>query len=86
MISPSAPAALKIALVEKQGGFKVAIDQLKTFDDCYLRSQYEMFMIGEDAKGAKDAAEREAKIKKRREASRKALELGLTKPDAKANA
>ena len=43
-------------------------------------------MIGDDAKGTKDAAERETKIKKRREASRKALELGLTKPDAKANA
>jgi hypothetical protein len=77
---------MKIVLIDKQGGFRVPVEQLKTFDDCYIRSQYEMFMIAEDIKDAKDEKEREAKIAKRRDTARKALELGLSKPDAKANA
>ena len=77
---------LKITLIDKQGGFKAALEQLKTFDDCYLRSQYEIHMIAEDLKGVDDLKQREAKVKARREAAMKALELGLAKPDAKPNA
>ena len=77
---------LKITLIEKQGGFKVPLDQLQTFEDCFVRSQYEMHMIATDLKDVKDQQAREQKIKARREAALKALEIGLTKPDAQPNA
>lgn len=73
----------KINLLAVQGVFKVDLEQLKTFDDCYVRSQYETFMIASDLKGVTDPKEREAKTKARRAAAMKALELGLAKPDAK---
>jgi hypothetical protein len=73
----------KINLLAVQGVFKVDLEQLKTFDDCYVRSQYETFMIGSDLKDVTDPKEREAKTKARRAAAMKALELGLAKPDAK---
>ncbi len=73
---------LMIAVIERQGGFKVPLEQLKTFEDCSVRSQYEIYMISKDLEGVTDVKEREAKVKARREAAMKALELGLTKPDA----
>lgn len=76
----------KIALIEKQGGFKLPVEQLKTFDDCFVRAQYEHYMIAKDVEAAKDPKEREAKVKARHEAAMKALEVGLTKPDAKPDA
>jgi hypothetical protein len=76
----------KIALIERQGGFKLPVEQLKTFDDCFVRAQYEHYMIAKDIEAAKDPKEREAKVKARHEAAMKALEVGLTKPDAKPDA
>jgi hypothetical protein len=76
----------KIALIDRQGGFKVPVEQLKTFDDCFVRAQYEHYMIAQDVADIKDPKEREAKAKARHEAAMKALELGLSKPDAKPDA
>jgi hypothetical protein len=86
---------LKIALIDRQNGFKVPLEQLKTLDDCFVRSQYEMGMTGKDLAALKEPKDtndpeyakylkdRDAAIKNRRDAAIKALEAGLARPDAK---
>jgi hypothetical protein len=73
---------LKIAAMDKQGLFKNRIDTLKTFEDCFVRAQYEQMQIGEDAKKYKDDPD---KLKKSRQehidAILQALQSGLKKPD-----
>ncbi len=74
---------LKIAAMDKQGAFKDPIDKLKTFEDCYVRAQYEIMQIGEDAKKYKDKDQIEGARKARIAEAIKALEAGLKKPEAK---
>jgi hypothetical protein len=75
---------LKIAAMSKQGTFKVAIANLKTFEDCFVRAQYEQVQIGEDAKKYKDDKEKAESARKGHiTAVIEALRLGLQKPDAK---
>jgi hypothetical protein len=79
---------LKIGIIKAQGGFTRNVTALPTFEDCYVRAQYEVFASAEDAKpekdGAKpDAAKLEEMKKKRTETAIAALERGLTLPDAK---
>lgn len=75
---------LKIAAMDKQGAFKDPIDKLKTFEDCYVRAQYEIMQIGEDAKKYKDNRDQiEGARKARIRDAITSLESGLQKPDAK---
>jgi tetratricopeptide (TPR) repeat protein len=73
-------------IMAEQGGFKQDIARLPSFEDCYYRALYEMSQTNEDAKTIKDEKALEAKRKERSETVIKALQLGLTKPDAKGKA
>jgi hypothetical protein len=44
---------LKIVLIGASGGFTRPVADLKTFDDCYVRAQYEIMQMGEDDKKLK---------------------------------
>jgi hypothetical protein len=68
---------LKLAIMSKQGGFTKPVAALPTFEDCYVRAQYET------AQMAKDAGAREGKRKERVATIIAALERGLKLPDAK---
>ena len=75
---------LKIAAMEKQGTFKQTIDKLRSFEDCYVRAQYEQMQIAEDVKQAKGNESQEEKARKQRFANIiQALQAGLKKPDVK---
>jgi hypothetical protein len=75
---------LKIEAMSKQGTFKEPIARLRTFEECYVRAQYEQMQIAEDAKqfkGNKGRAEEERK--KRIQNIIESLQEGLKKSDAK---
>jgi hypothetical protein len=75
---------LKLAIMDKQGTFKEPISKLKTFEDCYVRAQYEQMQIGEDANKYKDDPKKaEAARKEHMQAILEALQSGLKKPDVK---
>jgi hypothetical protein len=75
---------LKIAVIgEQQGGFKGPAAGLNSFEDCYVRAQYEALMLGEDAKTEKDPAKAEEQRKKRVATLIEALQRGLGLPDGK---
>ncbi len=74
---------LKIVIIGKQGGFTKPVVDLKSFDDCFVRAQYEIMQIGEDAKKIKDAAELEKLRKKHVDTLLAALDQGLKMPEAK---
>ncbi len=70
--------------MNKQGLFKEPIDKLKTFEECYVRAQFEVMEIGADAKKYKDNKDQlEGSRKARIAEAIKALQAGLAKPDAK---
>ncbi len=69
---------LKLAIMAKQGGFTKPVNSLTTFEDCYVRAQYETAQL------AKDGAAPQAKRKERVGTVIAALERGLKLPDAKA--
>ena len=73
----------KIRLTGLSGGFTKPVAQLATFDDCYVRAQYEMMEMGEDARKLK-GPELEAKRADRTKTVLAALERGLGLPDPKA--
>ena len=76
---------LKIAAMDKQGLFKNTIDKLRTFEDCFVRAQYEQMQIGEDVKKYKDdPGKLKAARKQRIGTIIQALQAGLKKPDARA--
>jgi hypothetical protein len=76
---------LKIAAMDKQGLFKNTIDKLRTFEDCFVRAQYEQMQMGEDVKKYKDDPVKLKGARKQRVgAIIQALQAGLTKPDARA--
>jgi hypothetical protein len=75
---------LKLAVMDKQGTFKQPISKLKTFEDCYVRAQYEQMQIGEDDKKYKDDPKKAEDARKEHlKAILEALQSGLKKPDAK---
>jgi hypothetical protein len=79
---------LKIAIIRGQGGFDHSVESLRTFEDCYVRAQYEVFSASEAAKPGKDGKQPDANQieeirKKHTEKAIEALRLGLRLPDAK---
>ena len=75
---------LKIAAMDKQGTFKQDIDRLRTFEDCFVRAQYEQMKIAEDVKEAKDDKDKAEKARKQRTANIiKSLQAAFKKPDVK---
>jgi hypothetical protein len=79
---------LKIAIIDAQGGFTRAVTVLPTFEDCYVRAQYETLQSAKDAEPGKDgikpdAAKLEEMRKNRVKTAVAALERGLTLRDAK---
>jgi hypothetical protein len=75
---------LKIEAMAQQGTFKKPIDRLLTFEDCYVRAQYEQMQIAEDAKQFKDNRSRAEEERKKRIANIiAALQSGLKKAGAK---
>jgi hypothetical protein len=75
---------LKLAAMSKQGLFKQPIPQLKTFEDCYVRAQYEISEISADAKKYENDGKQMAGARKARiVAAIDALQTGLKKPEAK---
>jgi hypothetical protein len=73
---------LKISVIELQGGFTRPIAELKNFDDCLVRAQYEVMKMGEDAKTLK-GEELDKKHKERTATVLEALQRGLALPDGK---
>jgi hypothetical protein len=74
---------LKITTIVKQGGFKVPLAKLSSFEDCYIRAQFEAHELNREAHEAKDPKEFDKKRKERLATIIAALERGLTLPDAK---
>jgi hypothetical protein len=76
---------LKIEAMAKQGTFKKPISSLRTFEDCYVRAQYEQMQIAEDVKQFKDNPTRAEEARKKRIKNiLEALQAALKKYDAKA--
>jgi hypothetical protein len=73
---------LKIAIIGAQGGFTRKVEELKSFDDCFVRAQYEIMEMGDDAKKLK-GAELEKRRKERIETVLEALDRGLAMPEGK---
>ncbi len=77
---------LKIEAMAKQGLFKKPIARLTTFEDCYVRAQYEQMEIAADAKKFKDnPTQAEAARKQRIAHIIEALRSGLKQPEAKSS-
>jgi hypothetical protein len=75
---------LKIDAMAKQGTFKKPIGNLLTFEDCYVRAQYEQMQIAEDGKQFKDNPSRADEGRKKRIKNIiEALQAALKKADAK---
>jgi tetratricopeptide (TPR) repeat protein len=73
---------LKIDVVVKQGGFSKKIEQLKTFDECFLRAQFEIDQVSEDIKKQPTAKPDDLR-KVRIESALAALDRGLNLPEVK---
>jgi hypothetical protein len=73
---------LKINVIALQGGFTRPVAELKNFDDCLVRAQFEVMEMGEDARTLK-GEELEKKRKQRVETVLEALRRGLALPDGK---
>lgn len=75
---------LKIEAMAKQGTFKKPISNLRTFEDCYVRAQYEQMQIAEDIKQFKDTPSKaDQERKKHINSIIEALQAALKKADAK---
>ena len=69
---------LKIDVIYKQqGGFTEKVENLKNFEDCYVRAQFEQMEMGKDEKTIKDSAELEKKKKERQATILAALQQGI---------
>ncbi len=75
---------MSIRVIGLGGGFTKAVKQLGTFDECYIRAQYEAMEMGEDGKTIKDATELARKGEERVKTITEALERGLNLTDPKA--
>jgi hypothetical protein len=74
---------LKLNALARQKVFVRPVAELKSFEECYYRVQWEAMQMGEDAKKIKDDKELEQARKARRKTIMAALERGLAQPDAK---
>lgn len=79
---------LKVAIIRDQKGFTREVASLPTFEDCYVRAQFEIISMDEEAKPAKDGPRPDAKKleesqKAHIETAIAALRRGLSLPDAK---
>ena len=74
---------LKIQTIALQGGFKKDIAKLRTFEDCYIRSQFEAYQMGDEVKKAANAKEAEEKQKARIENIVQVLKRALALPEVK---
>jgi hypothetical protein len=74
---------LKAIVIGEQGGFTRAVTELKTFDDCYVRAQYEIAQLAEDAGKIKDPEQLKRKRQQRLDTVLAALDRGLQLPEAK---
>jgi hypothetical protein len=74
---------LKFAIITRQGGFSRKVAELRSFDDCYTRAQYEVMMMGKDAEKITDNKELQKKREERTETILEALDRGLKMPDAR---
>src|SRR5262249_50354904 len=63
------------------GGFTRKVATLKRFEDCYVRAQYEIYQMGEDARKAKSDEELEKARKARIATIMEALKRGLSLKD-----
>lgn len=72
---------LKIQTMAAQGLFKVPVANLRLFEDCYVRAQYEAMQMANDQKDIKDPKEAEAKRKQRIDNITLALQRGLAMPE-----
>ena len=73
----------KLAVINAQGGFTKKIEQLASFEDCFVRARFEIEQIPEDMKNAKTADDAEKVRLKRINTAMTALKRGLGLPDAK---
>jgi hypothetical protein len=73
---------LKIVLIGQQGGFTKPVTELRTFDDCFVRAQYEAMEIAEDAKKLK-GEDFDKQRKQRLATLLAALERALAMPEGK---
>jgi tetratricopeptide (TPR) repeat protein len=73
---------LKIVLIGETGGFTRPVADLKTFDDCFVRAQYEIMQMGEDEKKLK-GDELQKQTDKRIGDVLTALDHALKTPDGK---
>lgn len=71
----------KIGVIQEMGGLTVPVNTLRTFEDCYVRAQYEAYMVGEEARTIKDPKKYEAQRKTRIQAMEDALKLALKLED-----
>src|SRR5262249_16691081 len=76
---------IKISIVRAEGGFDKAVKDLKNFDDCIVRAQYEAFQMSKDGDSIKDPKQAEKKRQERLKTITTALTLGLelAKKDSK---
>ncbi|MFM7150316.1 MAG: hypothetical protein ACKO23_10780, partial [Gemmataceae bacterium] len=72
---------LKIEAMVKQGLLKIDIAALKTFEECYVRAQFEQMQMNQEANEAKDPKQAESKKKQRVDAILNALGRGLALPE-----
>jgi tetratricopeptide (TPR) repeat protein len=68
---------MKIEIIGKQGAFSKKVEELKTFEDCFIRSQYELVQLNKDATEIKEEKKFEEKRKERIVTITAALKRGL---------
>lgn len=73
---------LKIQIIGASGGFTVPVATLDSFDKCFVRAQYEILQIGEDAKKLPPDQRKQAE-KSRIQTVIEALDRALTFPEGK---
>ena len=64
-------------IYKQQGGFTEKVENLKNFEDCYVRAQFEMMEMAKDEKTIKDPAELEKKKQERKATILAALQQGM---------
>lgn len=74
---------LKIETMIKQGLLKGPIKALRTFEECYVRAQFEAMQLAQEQKDAADPAEAEKQRKVRIDNILQALQTGLALPEVK---
>src|SRR5262249_30530026 len=68
---------VKFAIIQEEGGLDNDIKTLATFDDCYVRAQYEGYLLEEAAKKNSDSAAFDKERAKHLEAIEAALKRGF---------